>query len=481
MTEQAIVEATPAFETADVQQALRTARSVRLSYEPVDVLITELKDMQARSRDFLVPFDKLKAKMVEISTLGDDGIGSVYKMVLELSEVPELGTVELSLYEHTLGQLCQLTTIDGKAGVPTQYLKRLLANNSDRGFVALASVNVQELLSRRYGELHTRGKTGEAKAVLVRTFKFNDGFKCRALCSDRYFPIKTLEMVTIALGLAGGAIKTDTEGKSAVQGAFVFDKHISVQKCSVGFTNPSYAYDLRNPDRGIIRAESITKSEEGGNPVFTYPGGATYTLGGNFKYPDSGPRQHLVFPACRISNSETGGGSAVIQPMLFEGACLNGMVFATEMRRTHIGSIMEEANDYESDTTKNKKMETVISMMTDAMKQVFSMESFEENCKKFLKLKDVALKSNVVKEVTEELLKAIPGGEGLLEDVLKSYEQFTSGIDSAFDVQRALTRVAQDQNYDKQSALEELGGALASGEKKIADKFLAVTGAAGAR
>jgi len=120
-------------------------------------------------------------------------------------------------------------------------------------------------------------------------------------------------------------------------------------------------------------------------------------------------------------------------------------------------------------------------MMTDAMKQVFSMESFEENCKKFLKLKDVALKSNVVKEVTEELLKAIPGGEGLLEDVLKSYEQFTSGIDSAFDVQRALTRVAQDQNYDKQSALEELGGALASGEKKIADKFLAVTGAVGAR
>jgi hypothetical protein len=139
---------------------------------------------------------------------------------------------------------------------------------------------------------------------------------------------------------------------------------------------------------------------------------------------------------------------------------------------------MEEANEFESNETKKKKMETVISMMTDAMKQVFSMESFEDNCKKFLKLKDVHLKSNVVKEVTEELLSAIPGGEGLLEDVLKSYEQFTSGIDSLFDVQRALTNVAQDQNYDKQSALEELGGMLASGEKKVADKYLvAATGA----
>ncbi len=480
MTETTTTELVPAFETADVQQALRTARSVRLSYEPVENLIDELKDMQARSRDFLVPFSKLRAVMVETTKLNADSVSSVYKMVLRIDEVPELGTVDLSLYEHVISQLCQLTKVGDKAGVPTQYLRRLLSDNTDRGMVALASVNVQELLSRRYDELHTRGKKGEKKAVLVRTFRFDDGFKCRALCSDRYFPIKTLEMVTIALGLAGGAIKSNDGVESAVTGAFVFDKHISVQKCSVGFTNPRYAFDLRNPDRGIIQAENITR-DGNGRPVFSYPGGATFTLGGTFKYPEEGPRQHLAFPACRISNSETGGGSAVIQPMLFEGACLNGMVFATSMRRTHIGSIMEEANDYESDTTKNKKMETVISMMTDAMRQVFSMDAFEENCKKFLSLKDTKLKSDKVKEVTEELLSAIPGGEGLLEDVLKAYSQFNEGIDSVFDVQRALTNVAQDQSYDKQTALEELGGALASGEKTISGKYLVAEEAAGAR
>lgn len=480
MTEEATIEPTPAFETAEVQQALRTARSVRMSYEPVQTLITELKDMQARSRDFLVPFSNIRAAMVEKTKLQDDGVATSYNMVLRINDVPELGQVDLTLYEHVITQLAQLTKIGGKAGVPTQYLKRLLSDNSDRGLVALAAANVQELLSRRYGEEHTRGRKGEEKAVLIRTFRFDEGYKCRALLSDRYFPIKTLEMVTIALGLAGGSIGGDKVGDSAVQGAMIFDKHISVQKCSVGFCNPSYAFDLRDSNRGIIRAENVTR-DDNNRFVYHYPGGATYTLGGNFRYPDNGPRQHLVFPACRISNSETGGGSAVIQPMLMEGACLNGMVFATTYNRTHIGSIMEETNEYESDETKKKKMETVVSMMTDAMRQVFSMESFEENCRKFLNLKDVHLKSDKVKEVTEELLSAIPGGEGLLDDVMKAYERFTDGIDTALDVQRAITNAAQDQKYDKQAALEEIGGALVGGEKVIAEKYLLQTSAPGAR
>jgi hypothetical protein len=482
--EPTVAVATPAFETDDVQQAMRTARKVRMSYEPVDKFITELKDMQERSKDFLVPYKNLRCKMVTIQHLTKEGFEDRFKLVVNLSDVPglnqndALSEVELSLYEHVLGQLCGLTAIGDKSGLPVQYLKRLLSNNSDRGLIALAAVNVQELLSRRYGELHTRGKTGEEKAVLVRTFRTDEGFKCRALLSDRYFPIKTLEMVTIALGLASGAFKTKIEGESAVTGAFIFDKHISVTKCSVGFVNPRYTFDLRNPERGIIQAERITK-DTAGNPTFHYPGGASYTLGGMMKHSDTGPRQHLVFPACRISNSETGGGSAEIQPMLMEGACLNGVVFATQYNRTHLGSIMEEANEFESIGTKKKKMDVVISMMTDAMQQVFSMTSFEEACRKFLKLKDTQLKTNTVKEVTESLLKNIPGGEGLLDDVLKAYEQFTSGFDTVLDVQRALTNVAQDQSYDKQVALEELAGELVSGEKTVPDKFLLT--AAGAR
>lgn len=472
MTEQTTV-AVPAFDTDDVQQARRTARKVRTAYQPVDEFIKEIRDMQDRAKDFLVPYKNLRCKMVPVQHLTDEGVEERFKLVVTLSDVPELGEVELSLYEHVLGQLCGHTSIGDKAGMPVQYLKRLLCDNSDRGLIGLAVANVQELLSRRYGEKHTRGKAGEEKAVFVRTFRTDDGFKCRALLSDRYFPIRTLDMVTIALGLATGKIGGNTgNGDSAITGAFMFDQHLSVQGCTAGFVNPSFAFDLRNPDRGVLHAERITTGSNG-QPVFHYPGGASYALGGQFNMPHDGPKQHLVLPAARISNSETGGGSAEIQPMLFETICTNGMVFAKALKRTHVSSIISEADEYESDGTKKKAMEWVISKMTDAMKQVFDLNSFEDNCRKFLKLNDTELKTDKVKEVTEHLLSAIPGGDGLLDDILKSMEQFTPGRTSVLDVTRAITSVAQDQNHDKQVAMEELAGALASGERTVPEKLLA--------
>lgn len=470
MTEQMVV---PAFETDDVQQARRTARQVRMDYEPVDKFIAELKDMQERSKDFLVPFDKLRVAVKEEDHFDDAGAYSRYKLILKIEDAPGAGTLEVFLYEHVLTQLCGLTTIGDKSGLPTAYLKRLLSDSADKGLICLAVANVQELLSRRYGELHTRGKQGEKKAVFVRTFRSDQGLKCRALLSDRYFPIRTLDMVAIALGLATGKIKSKDSGEeTAIKGAYLFDKHLSVTGCTVGMVNPGFAFDLRNPDRGIIKAERITHGE-GGQPVFHYPGGASYALGGRFSFPADGPKQHLVLPAARISNSETGGGSAEIQPMMFETVCTNGMVGQRGLRRAHHGSIMEDANEFESDETKKKKMEVVISMMTDTLKQVFSTKNFETNCRKFLKLKDTELKSDRVKEFTEHLLSAIPGGDGLLDDVMKAYEQFTPGRDSVLDVTRAITSVAQDQSFDKQVAMEELAGAIASGDKTVPEKMLA--------
>lgn len=470
MTNQAVI---PAFETDDVQQARRTARSVRLSYEPVEGFRAELRDMQERSRDLLVPYDKLRVFVKEEDHFDANGAYSRYKLMLKIDEVPNDGTLEVALYEHVLGQLCGHTSIGDKAGMPVQYLKRLLSDSMDKGLICLAVANVQELLSRRYGELHTRGKKGEKKAVFLRMFRTDEGLKCRAILSDSYFPIRTLDMVAIALGLATGKIKTQDDGEeTAINGAYLFDKHLSVTGCSVGMVNPGFAFDLRNPDRGIIRAESVTHGENG-RPVFHYPGGASYALGGQFNFPQDGPKQHLVLPAARISNSETGGGSAEIQNMMFETVCSNGMVGQRAMRRTHIGSIMEEANEFESNETKKKKMETVISMITDTLKQVFSTKNFGDNCLKFLKLKDKELKSDRVQEFTEHLLSAIPGGDGLLDDVMKAYEQFTPGRDSVLDVTRALTNVAQDQFFDKQVAIEELAGALVEGTRTVPEKMLA--------
>lgn len=133
--------------------------------------------------------------------------------------------------------------------MPVQYLKRLLSDGTDKALVHLAAANLNELLGRRHGEVHTRAKAGQEKAVFVRTFRTDDGqYKCRAVLSDRYFPIRTLDMVTIALGLASGKINPKNDGDSAIDNAVLFDKHLSIQGCSVGMVNPDFAFDLRNPD-----------------------------------------------------------------------------------------------------------------------------------------------------------------------------------------------------------------------------------------
>jgi hypothetical protein len=343
----ALSEAAPggaAFDTDDVQQARRTARRVRTSYQPVDEFVKEIRDMQDRAKDFLVPYKNMRCKMVSIEHLTDEGVETRYKLMLELIDVPEHGTLEIALYEHVLGQLCGHTSIGDKAGMPVQYLKRLLCDSKDKGLICLAVANVQELLSRRYGEKHTRGKTGEKKAVFIRTFRSDQGLKCRALLSDRYFPIRTLDMVTIALGAVLG--KTGDAGidKTAAKNAWMFDQRISVEEVNVGFVNPRYAFDLRHPSQGIITAERVTMND--GIPTFHYPGGSAYTLGG--KWTGKKENQHLVLPAARISNSETGGGSAVIEPLMIEVACINDMTLMKAMKRNHLGGLMESADVYES-------------------------------------------------------------------------------------------------------------------------------------
>lgn len=68
---------------------------------------------------------------------------------------------------------------------------------------------------------------------------------------------------------------------TAFKGAFMLDQHLSVQGCTAGFVNPNFAFDLRNPDRGILHAERVTQGSNG-QPVYHYPGGASYALGCQF-------------------------------------------------------------------------------------------------------------------------------------------------------------------------------------------------------
>lgn len=259
-------------------------------------------------------------------------------------------------------------------------------------------------------------------------------------------------------------------GGTAVNGARAFDWHLDPFRFELGFVNPGYAFDLRNPDKGVFQCEA--KKDDHG---WVYPGGGTLDMqkGWTGRLGEGDKSQHLVFPACFISNSETGGGSASVEMSFMEAVCLNTARLGQNVTRRHLGGLMETADDYTSDETKKKIREAWLLTMADSMKQVFDEKKFEENCKAFLGLASIEIKD--VKKVTEHLISAIPGADALLDEVLKAYGQFNAGRNTVLDVQRALTTVAQDQPFEKATKLEKIAGALITGEVKVGKEMLLPT------
>lgn len=362
---------------------------------------------------------------------------------------------------------CNITKIGDHAGVPWAYIKRLLTDDRDQQLVNLAAVNLNEFYERRSGEMHTRGKKVQ-KQVFVRALKNEQGVPVvRAMLSDKYFVLNNLDIALTAL-----AIVTKTgDGGTAAKDARAFDWHLDPFRFELGFVNPGVAFDLKNPDKGLIRCEG--KRDDHG---WVYPGGGSFDLGKGWtgRLGEGDKSQHLVFPACFISNSETGGGSASVEMSFMEAVCLNTARLGQSVTRRHLGGLMETADDYTSDETKRKLRETWLSVMADSLKQVFDEKAFEENCRKFLGLATQEIKD--VKKVTEHLISAIPGADALLDEVLKAYNQFTTGKNTVMDVQRALTSVAQDQPYEKAAKLETIAGRLITGEIKVGKELLLTSG-----
>lgn len=442
--------AIPAFFNEQVQDKLQSARKRRVSCLPIDEFVVKLKEQQDRSKDFLVPLGGLRAGVSESDHVTRDGVVVKHDLTLEMEGM------RMSLYESAIGDFV------GHAGdMPIPYARRLLRDGTDKQLVELCAHNINEWLQRRAGEKHTRGGSGE-KRLFVRTLTQHSGERVvRAVLSDRYYPLSNLQMVSQALGVVSGRVKNEGGDGSAARGARAFDWALDPFGCHIGFVNPTVAFDLKNPKRGIIRGEC--HSEGSGDHTWVYPnGGGTF----NFRDPLSGmPRdQHLVFPACFITNSETGGGSASVELSIMERVCINTARIGQVVSRRHVGGVMERADQYESDATKRKLMEYWLSYMTDCLQQVFDATNFEANCRKFLELGSIEVED--VKAVAVDLMDHIPGHDVLLEEFLLSYQRFYPRKDTLLDVQRALTSIAQDQdNPDRARQLETVAGELVAGKR----------------
>lgn len=461
------VQPKPAFESEQVQAALKSRKQRQASIKPITELIEEIKQQNERIDDRLVPFSQLRTAVV--ATKHDEKVTEegVEAEPTNFGIRFKVGEEEMPFYESVIQQACNITSIGDKAGVPAAYIKRLLNDDRDQQLVNLAAVNLNEFYERRSGEMHTRGKKVQ-KQVFVRSLKNEQGVPVvRAMLSDRYFVLNNLDIAMQAL-----AIVTKTnDGGTAAKDARAFDWHLDPFRFELGFVNPGVAFDLKNPDKGLIRCEG--KQDDHG---WVYPGGGSFDIGRGWtgRLGENDKSQHLVFPACFISNSETGGGSASVEMSFMEAVCLNTARLGINATRRHLGGLMEQADDYTSDETKRKVRETWLSVMADSLKQVFDEKQFEENCRKFLGLATQEIKD--VKKVTEHLISAIPGADALLDEVLKAYNQFTTGKNTVMDVQRALTSVAQDQPYEKAAKLETIAGRLITGEIKVGRELLLTSG-----
>lgn len=468
----------PAFESDQVQEALATRRQRKMTTRTIPSLVEALRQQDAQTKDFLVPYSKLRAEVVPDTTtlMGDDGpeYSTRYTMQLRLGEKGIF-----PLFEKTLSQLCIHVKKDAgkKTTLGKNYLTVLLEDSSDMGLVQLACDNVNAWFERRKGEQHYRGRNAKRKAageklVLVRTLAVNGILTVRAMLSDHYFIYNSLDMITSALGVIADKTKGELNGEelqSMAPGARAFDWHMDPFKVNLGLVNPGFAFDMRNPERGLLKADiKFEEDLEGTQHKFIYPGGE-YSANG-WKPDDGGGSSHLVFPAAFLSNSETGGGSASVEMMFLESVCDNSCKLGISAKRTHLGSRMED-DLFESDQTRQKKVAFVTSMFADSLRQVFDEKAFEENCLKFLGLFDEKVKD--VEETCKWATSQIGSCDDILNDLLKAYEQFNTGTDSVGDVQRALTNVAQDQPEDKAQRIQEFAGDLVTGKVKVGKGLLA--------
>lgn len=287
-------------------------------------LANELQEQQDRKVDLVVPASKLWSHNGNVVVAGhgapvisETGVTSSN---LELSPSPVFDT----------GMVSKLYT-------PGRPLGRTFI----RG---LRDTGRTDLVDSIYnGLLHGNrdlGKPGDARSFFVRTFapaKATAGPDvaslgyARAVLSDKYRPIDNLDvLMTVIRGLQSAGF----DGHVVRQADLTDDKmYLRVSVPEITALAPGLLHGYTSPYGGARGAD---------NPV--------------------------VEAGLIITNSETGGAAFTITPELVVQICTNGMTIKKDMiRKTHLGSKMDEGLVRVSDETRQLNLKLVASQTRDAI------------------------------------------------------------------------------------------------------------------
>jgi hypothetical protein len=214
----------------------------------------------------------------------------------------------------------------------------------------------------------------------------------------------------------------------------------------VEFVNPGISVDLDHLESGV-QLQAQGEEPEG-------PEGHGWLKGGRGE--GGSP---LLFPTCRIRNSETGHGGLSVEAGLYEKICDNTAHLGFQLSQVHLGGVLDEADLWSSETL--RKMNLVIfAKVQDILRSVFNPERLLESARRFKGLEAIEVQAV---PTAERIVKLNGLTEDVRDEILAAYYSMTKARPNLFDIQRAVTGAAhafREEAPELSSKLEDIGGAL---------------------
>ncbi len=373
----------------------------------LDDLVDELQEQQDRKVDLVVPAAKLWSHNGNVIIAGHGEAQITNSGVTS-------GNLELSPSNvFDTGMVAKLSEVGRPVG------RAFVRGLRDTGRVDLVDSIYNGLL---HGN-RDLGKPGDPRSFFVRTFSGKSpvgaddpgtlGY-ARAVLSDKYRPIDNLDvLLTVIKGLQSAG----------------FSSHVVRQA------------DLTD-DKMYLRVSvpEITALAPGLLHGYTSPyGGAR------------GADNPVVEAGIVITNSETGGAAFTITPELVVQICSNGMTIKKDMlRKTHLGSKLDEGLIQVSDRTRKLNLDLVASQTQDAIGTFLNADYMNRVLRQIESGSDETI-ADVEKTITEVTLRPaftkadakgllaafMDGGDrtrGGLVQAITAYSQVVDDADRAYEM-----------------------------------------------
>jgi len=167
-------------------------------------------------------------------------------------------------------------------------------------------------------------------------------------------------------------------------------------------------------------------------------------------------REEQVEGGIIITNSEVGRGAFSVKPFINVLVCTNGLISTNVLKRVHLGEERKTGIIDWSDETRQLQDATLWSQIKDMINNTFDFDVFKKwideiNEKASTEIEKPKLAvENVVKR-----FNTIP--KGAVDDLIN---QFTKEGPTQWGLSMAVTRVAQEQNYNERVEWEKIGAQI---------------------